>query len=195
VNSGYAMFTRIEDAAANKAVGGHEGVFETGDLMTAVRKGDRSVRKGAFARGDALMQDWAETAHSVLRPEGRNYSGTAGAMKQGSVGRHVGEVAGAAAGGIAGHGLASIPLAAGGALAGRALGNVIDLPIAAATNALARHGIEKAARAAARQGAMVPHNYLKAITARTSPLVHHAAPVLGGTNMLRAITAPQPQSQ
>jgi hypothetical protein len=49
------------------------------DLMQAVKKGDRSVRKGAFARGDALLQDWADDAAAILPNELPN-SGTADRM-------------------------------------------------------------------------------------------------------------------
>lgn len=64
INNAYAMFTRAENAAGRRATSG--GLFTPGDLLQAVKGGDRTVRKRAFAAGDALMQDWAEAAHSVL---------------------------------------------------------------------------------------------------------------------------------
>jgi hypothetical protein len=74
VNNAYAMFTRVRGAAANRA--GSGGVFSTGDLLSAIKQGDKTVGKGAFARGDALLQDWAEDAHQVL-PNRLPDSGTA----------------------------------------------------------------------------------------------------------------------
>ena len=64
LNTGYAMFTRVRAAAQNRATSG--GVFTTGDFLGAVKRLDRSKAKGAFARGDALFQDFAEDAHAVL---------------------------------------------------------------------------------------------------------------------------------
>lgn len=74
INTGWAMLTRLENAASRRA--GSGGVFTTGDLLQAVKSGDRSARRRTFARGDALMQDFAETAHSVL-PDKLPDSGTA----------------------------------------------------------------------------------------------------------------------
>lgn len=64
INTGYAMFTRLQTAAANRVKSG--GVFTPSDLLSAVKRQDRSVRKGAFARGDALFQDFAERGQRVL---------------------------------------------------------------------------------------------------------------------------------
>jgi hypothetical protein len=64
INEGWAIFTRAQAAAANRGLSG--GVFTPGDLLTAVKKMDKSVRKGAFARGDALLQDLADAAGEVL---------------------------------------------------------------------------------------------------------------------------------
>lgn len=64
INQSYAMFTRIESAAARRA--GSQGMFTPGDLLQSIKNADRSVRKGNFARGDALMQDFAEFADMVL---------------------------------------------------------------------------------------------------------------------------------
>lgn len=75
VNAGWAMYSRIRAAAANRR--GSEGVFTPGDLLTAVKRGDRSVAKGSFARGNALMQDFAEAGQRVL-PSKVPDSGTAG---------------------------------------------------------------------------------------------------------------------
>jgi hypothetical protein len=64
INSGWAMYARMRGAAANRVTS--EGVFTPGDLLSAIKRGDRSVGKGAFARGDALMQDFATAAQHVL---------------------------------------------------------------------------------------------------------------------------------
>lgn len=74
INTGWAMLTRIENAAGRRA--GSGGLFTTGDLLQAVKSGDRSSRRRTFARGDALMQDFAQTAHDVL-PNRLPDSGTA----------------------------------------------------------------------------------------------------------------------
>lgn len=77
INQSYATFTRIQDAAAR--MGTEEGVFTPNHLMSAVQRQDKSARKGAFARGDALLQELAETGKKVL---GVKYpdSGTAGRL-------------------------------------------------------------------------------------------------------------------
>lgn len=76
-NATYAMLTRAENAGKKAALQG--STFTPSQLMQAVREGDKSVRKRAVARGDALMQDWATAGQSVL---GNVYpdSGTTGRM-------------------------------------------------------------------------------------------------------------------
>ena len=109
LNTGYAMFVRGRAAAANRATSG--GKFTTGDFLQAVKRQDKSAAKGAFARGDALFQDFAEDAHAVLSnvvPD----SGTAERLNVtrpgplgGALGSALGSVAGpagAVAGGLAG---------------------------------------------------------------------------------------------
>lgn len=102
VNSAYAMFTRVENAASRRA--GSHGVFTPSDLLQAVKSGDKSVRKRGFGRGDALLQDWAEAAHTVL-PSKVPDSGTA---------ERAGYFGGAAGLGAVFHNPA-IPIAAGAA--------------------------------------------------------------------------------
>jgi hypothetical protein len=63
-NNTYAMLARVENAAARRSTS--TGIFTPGDLLQASKSADRSARKRAFAAGDALLQDWAESAHSVL---------------------------------------------------------------------------------------------------------------------------------
>lgn len=79
INRAYAMLLRMENAGA--AAGSKEGVFTPAALRAATKAKDTSRNKKAFARGDALLQPWAESGESVL---GSTYpdSGTAGRMLQ-----------------------------------------------------------------------------------------------------------------
>lgn len=74
VDYAYAMLTRIQNAAQRRV--GSEGVFSPTDMLYAIRNQDRTVRHNAYARGDALMQDFAEVAHRLL-PSRLPDSGTA----------------------------------------------------------------------------------------------------------------------
>lgn len=76
-NRAWAEFVRVEDAASR--IGAKEGVFSPAQMLSAVRSQDKSVRKGAFARGNALGQDLAESGKSVLTQEVPD-SGTAGRL-------------------------------------------------------------------------------------------------------------------
>lgn len=60
----YAMSVRMTDAAGR--VGATEGVFTPQQLSSAVRNADRSVRHGAYARGDALLQELSDAGRAVL---------------------------------------------------------------------------------------------------------------------------------
>lgn len=75
INRGYSLFTRLRDAAGR--VGTDEGAFTPAQLLSAVRNQDRSVGHGAFATGQAPMQELADAGKSVL---GSKYpdSGTPG---------------------------------------------------------------------------------------------------------------------
>lgn len=64
IDEGWANFKRLQRAASS--LGADEGVFTPAQLQNAVRAGDRSKDKGAFARGGALMQDLSEPAKSLL---------------------------------------------------------------------------------------------------------------------------------
>jgi hypothetical protein len=59
-----AMLMRVENAA-NRGVN-NEGIFTPGQLNMAVRQMDKTSRKRAVARGDALLQDYAKAGQSVL---------------------------------------------------------------------------------------------------------------------------------
>lgn len=78
-DEGWANLVRLEDAskaATGNASGKAPGVFTGQQLRTAARQGDHSVRDRATARGDALMQDYAEDMIQVL-PSTIGDSGTA----------------------------------------------------------------------------------------------------------------------
>lgn len=76
-NSAYAAFVRMSDAAGRQ--GANNGVFSPAQLSAAVRSGDNSVRRGAYARGDALLQDLSDAGRAVL-PSTVPDSGTAGRL-------------------------------------------------------------------------------------------------------------------
>jgi hypothetical protein len=63
-NEAWANKLRAEGAAAKS--GADQGVFTPAQLLQSVRQLDPSLRKGAYARGDARMQDLADAAKSVL---------------------------------------------------------------------------------------------------------------------------------
>ena len=63
-NQGYANLVRVEGAAGSS--GANSGAFTPAQLKNAVRASDSSVRKSGFARGNALMQDYAEAGNEVL---------------------------------------------------------------------------------------------------------------------------------
>lgn len=152
INRSYAMFTRLQDAATTRR--GSAGEITPGDLLGAVRKGDRSVRKGAFARGDALLQDFAEDADRVLTPQ-HGTSHTPEIQQNlnflrghGVMGGTLGGVAGGVTGGVE------------GAAIGTALGGAADIALAKLTNIAARRALT------ARSNAN-PTNYLKAAQQRS----------------------------
>lgn len=152
-NKAWAAYTRIRTAAANRVLSG--GVFTPGDLLAAVKRGDRSAGKGAFARGDALLQGFADDAGRVI-PNRLPDSGTPERLA--IMGR-----------GMVGAGLGG----AVGGLPGAVLGGVADLAAAPVTNRLAgalldRHAARSAARLIRNDRAVAPQgqNYLAQATAR-----------------------------
>jgi len=74
INQGYANYARIRAAGASDRVG--EG-FTPAQLQAAVRSADKTVGKGGFAKGKALMQDLSDSGVKVLAPKYPD-SGTAG---------------------------------------------------------------------------------------------------------------------
>jgi hypothetical protein len=63
-DAAYAMMVRIEGAAARRPTSA--GRFTPSDLLASVKASDKSVRKRRFARGDALLQDWGDSAQEVI---------------------------------------------------------------------------------------------------------------------------------
>lgn len=64
IDMGYALFARAQGAAARRA--SSQGLFTANDLLATIKSQDKTIRKSAFARGDALLQDYAEVAQRVL---------------------------------------------------------------------------------------------------------------------------------
>jgi hypothetical protein len=77
INSAYADSLRVQGAAARQ--GADQGLFSPAQLSSSVRELDPSLRKGAFARGDAQMQDLSDAGKSVLGNKVPD-SGTPGRM-------------------------------------------------------------------------------------------------------------------
>lgn len=76
-NAAWARYNQIRKAASG--VGAKEGVFSGPQFASAVQRTDKSVQKGAYARGNALSQDISDAATSVL-PSSVPDSGTAGRL-------------------------------------------------------------------------------------------------------------------
>lgn len=92
VNRAFALQERNNAAAAS--VGAVDGVFTPAQYSQAVRKGDSTRGKRAFAAGKAFGQDMADTAKSVL-PSTIPDSGTASRLiLQGALGAGIGGAAG-----------------------------------------------------------------------------------------------------
>jgi hypothetical protein len=64
INQAYSGLLRVEGAAGK--LGADQGVFTPAQLLNSVRSLDPSMRKGAFARGNAPMQELAEQGKEVL---------------------------------------------------------------------------------------------------------------------------------
>ena len=76
INKSWANFTRLQTAGAKANTA---EMFTPSQLAQAVRQGDTSVRKGAVARGNALMQDLSDAGVNIL-PSKTPDSGTAGRL-------------------------------------------------------------------------------------------------------------------
>ena len=74
VNEGYANYTILRNASARANA---EGGFTASQLDQAVKAQDQSLKKGKYARGQALMQDLSSAGKQVLADKYPD-SGTAG---------------------------------------------------------------------------------------------------------------------
>lgn len=63
-DSAFADFVRVQTAMAKTK--GEEAVFTPNQLAQAVKEQDKSMRKGAYAKGQARMQDLADKGVSIL---------------------------------------------------------------------------------------------------------------------------------
>lgn len=61
----FTGLTRIENAIGRRP-GSNTGIYNPSDLASASKSLDTSARKGAFSRGDAVLQDFAERGARVL---------------------------------------------------------------------------------------------------------------------------------
>jgi hypothetical protein len=82
-DAGWANLVRLE--GAGKAAQNSEGVFTPGQLNSAIRQADSSVRGRAVGRGTALMQDLGNAGQQVLGNKVPN-SGTADRLMLGGAG-------------------------------------------------------------------------------------------------------------
>lgn len=152
INRSWAMFTRLQDAATRRLTSG--GVVSPTDILSAVKKGDRSVRKGSFADGDAMLQQFAQDADQVLSPRhGTSHTPEIQETNKllsgrGIIGTALGGAAGGAHGGIE------------GALLGGALGAGADLALSRGTNALARRLLERGPPKAAMRNVTPPQRVI-----------------------------------
>lgn len=64
INESWAMWARLRKAGSRRATA--EGVFTPADLLNEIRRSDPSVDHAMFAKGDALMQNFAELGQRVL---------------------------------------------------------------------------------------------------------------------------------
>lgn len=62
-NRAYAKLVVVEDAV-NRSV--MDGKFTPGQLLMSSKKHDKSVRKRSFAKGNALLQDWATKSQDII---------------------------------------------------------------------------------------------------------------------------------
>lgn len=81
INKAWANFTRLQSAGSKANT---SEMFTPAQLAQAVRSMDTSVRKGAVARGNALMQDLSDAGVNIL-PSKVPDSGTAGRLLTGGL--------------------------------------------------------------------------------------------------------------
>jgi hypothetical protein len=74
-DQGWATLVQMERAGS--MVGAKDGIFTPAQLLSAIKRGDTSIRDRRFARGEVLNQDLAQAGDSVL-PSKVPDSGTVG---------------------------------------------------------------------------------------------------------------------
>ncbi len=75
IDKAYSNFTRLQQAAGMSS----DGIFTPAQFKSAVRAGDRTIRKGSYAKGGAILQDLADAGAIVLNSKIPD-SGTAGRL-------------------------------------------------------------------------------------------------------------------
>lgn len=80
INKGYSNYAVMRKAASS--LGADQGTFTPAQLANAIKGNDNTVGKGAYATGQANMQDLSDAAKSVL-PSKYPDSGTAGRVALG----------------------------------------------------------------------------------------------------------------
>jgi hypothetical protein len=161
INNSYAMFMRVQDAAARNA--DSKGIFTPYDLLQASKKSDKSSNKRAFASGRAMMQAFGE-AGTLAISKGRADPGTANEIMTTLVGETLGMVhgpmggaAGAVAGRVAGAALEPA-LQRAGQLASRVTGHPYARVAGRAVSGAAPAAGAAAARTAGQRRARGPHD-------------------------------------
>lgn len=143
-DAAWANFARLRSAASSIGAANNEGVFTAAQLQNAVRAGDKSAGKGAFATGNALMQDLSGAGQRVL---GSKYpdSGTAGRgllalLAPGGVAAGLATAPGSTLATLGGIGLGSLPYTQLGQRAAAALLTARPQFAAPVGNAISRLG-------------------------------------------------------
>lgn len=145
-----ANFARIRAGASR--VGAEEGVMTAPQMLSAVQSADKSAGKGAFAGGEALMQDLAENAKSVL-PNKVPDSGSALRLSPGLGLYGAGTVFG---GGLPGFTTALAADAAGGILYSRPVVSLMNSIYRSQKPALAKEALVKLGQLAAKNPTLAP---------------------------------------
>jgi hypothetical protein len=65
-DTGWAKYVRLRNAAARGGVKKEDGTFSPTDLLGAVKQEAGGVKSGAYLRGDALSQDYANSGRGLI---------------------------------------------------------------------------------------------------------------------------------
>jgi len=125
IDHAWAMSVRLGKAAAHRA--DSDGKFTPADMLMAIKSADASRNHTAFAKGDALMQDFAEQANRVIGRGVKRYEDpSAGSMISGFVPGLVGGAAYPVLNAAQRHPMVGGSLTAGVPAAGAAAGSVVS---------------------------------------------------------------------